>query len=114
MYAFAFILNNLLFKLYTEPELWDIIKIVIPKVQAKWKHLSYSMQYSIVDVEGIEKDFSNVGERCEKLFSDWLTTAKGAMPKSWLTLLNCIRDVEGLHAIAEDINKELKSKFCKP
>lgn len=89
----------------------DLIKIVIPKINVEWKCVAYFMDYDINDVGRIEKDSSGVKECCQKLFEDWLSTPKGATPKSWGTLLKCIRDVEELSAAAEKIDIELKAKL---
>ena len=70
------------------------------------------MQYGINDVKGIEKDSSNLAERCcQKLFENWLTSPKGITPKTWCTLLKCIRDVDDLTVAAENIDTELKAKY---
>ena len=69
------------------------------------------MQYSINDVNGIEKDSSNLAEMCQKLFENWLTSPKGITPKTWRTLLKCIRDVDDLVVAAENIDTELKAKY---
>ena len=69
------------------------------------------MQYGINDVNGIEKDSSNLAEMCQKLFENWLTSPKGITPKTWHTLLKCIRDVDDLTVAAENIDTELKAKY---
>ena len=69
------------------------------------------MQYGIDDIKGIEKDSSNLAERCEKLFENWLASPKGITPKTWRTLLKCIRDVDDLTVAAENIDTELKAKY---
>ena len=88
-----------------------MIKIVIPKIKAEWENVAYSMQYGINDVNGIEKDSSNLTEMCQKLFKNWLTSSKGITPKTWHTLLKCIRDVDDLAVAAENIDTELKAKY---
>ena len=91
----------------------DLIKLFIPKVKAEWEHVAYSMQYDIHDVIGIENDSSltSIDKRCEKLLKNWLTTPNGVTPKTWCTLLKCIRDVDGLTDIAEMIDAELRTKY---
>ena len=88
-----------------------MIKIVIPKVKAAWTYVAYSMQFEIEDVDGIEKDSSDSAKSCEKLFKSWLATPKGITPKTWRTLLDCIRDVDELTVTAETIDTELKDKY---
>ena len=90
--------------------MWDLIKIVIPKVKAEWKHLAYSMQYDTATVSAIKKDCHKSEDCCEALFEDWLTTNHGAAPKTWGTLLQKIKDVDKLSAAVDDIEKELSTK----
>ena len=91
--------------------MWDLIKIVIPEIKAKWKHIAYCMQYGIDDIKGIEKDSLDLEERCQKLFENWLVSPKGIAPKTWHTLLKCIRDVNELANAAETIDTKLKAKY---
>ena len=69
------------------------------------------MKYDIEDVNGFEEDFSNLAKRCQALFENWLSTPKGITPKTWLTLLKCIREVDELKSVAEKIDAELKAKY---
>ena len=92
--------------------MWDVIKIVIPKIKADWKHLAYSLQCDIPVVRAIEMDFSGHSQRCcEKLFEYWLSTDHGATPKTWHTLLQKIKEVDSLFAAADDIKRVLSRKF---
>ena len=93
------------------PDMWDLIKIVIPKVKAKWEYMAYSMQYSIATVTAVKKDCSDSEECCKTLFEDWLSTDHGAAPKTWSTLLQKIKDVDSLVAVVDDIKRELSRKF---
>ena len=92
--------------------MWDLIKIVIPKIKAEWRDLAYCMQYDPADVKGIKKDCSCLAERCTELFENWLATPKGITPKTWHTLLKCIGEVDELSAAVEKIEAELKAKYC--
>ena len=91
--------------------MWDMIKIVIPKVKANWKHLAYSLKYDIPDVKAIERDCRDSEQCCEKLFEDWLSTNHGVSPKTWCTLLQKIKEVNSLFAAADDIKRELSKQF---
>ena len=91
--------------------MWDLIKIVIPKVSADWEDLAYSMQYKIATVRVIKKDCSDCQPCCRKLFEDWLSTDNGATPKTWSTLLQRIKDVDSLAATVDKIKQELSRKF---
>ena len=91
--------------------MWDLIKIVIPKIKAEWKHFAYSLEYDIPIVKAIERDCRDSGHCCEKLFEDWLSTEHGVAPKTWCILLQKIKEVESLFAVAEDIKRQLDRKF---
>ena len=91
--------------------MWDLIKIVIPKIKADWEYLAYSLKYDIPTVKAIERDCRDSGHCCKTLFEDWLSTDHGATPKTWHTLLQSIEEVESLLAAADDIKKELSRKF---
>ena len=85
----------------------DLIKIVIPKVKTKWKNLAFSMKYDIVTIKAIKRNYSDSEECCKTLFEDWLCTGHGAVPKTWSTLLQKIKDVDGLAAAVDDIKRQL-------
>ena len=91
--------------------MWDLIKIVIPKVKAEWEYLAYSMEYNIATVKATKKDCSDSEECCKTLFEDWLSTDHGAAPKTWSTLLQKIRDVDSLAAAVDNIKGQLRRKF---
>ena len=90
--------------------MWDVIKIVIPKIKAEWKYFAYSLEYEIAAVKAIERDSRDSQHCCENLFEDWLSTEHGAAPKTWRTLLQKIKEVDSLCAAADDIQKELSSR----
>ena len=87
--------------------MWDLIKIVIPKVKAEWEYLAYSMKYNIATVQAIKEDCRDREECCKTLFVDWLSTDHGAAPKTWSTLLQKIKDVDSLAVAVDDIKREL-------
>ena len=87
--------------------MWNLIKIVIPKVKAKWEHMAYSMKYNIATVKEIKYCYSDSEECCKTLFQDWLLTDHGAAPKTWSTLLQKIKDVDSLAAAVDDIKRQL-------
>ena len=91
------------------PEMWDLINLVIPKVKASWINLAYSMGYSVNAVRGFEGDGRSLDEQCRKLFEDWLTTGHGCTPKTWQTLLQRIKRVNGLTVAADEIMEQLSN-----
>ena len=92
-----------------KPDMWSLIKIVIPKIQAEWEDVAYSMQYDVAAVKAFRKDCDDCKRCCRKLFEDWLDSSHGVTPKTWSKLIERIKDVDSLKA--EDIEKELNSKF---
>ena len=96
---------------HSEPDMWNLIKIVVPKVKASWDHVAYSMGYDVYFVKATKKDFSTLDERCEQVFTDWLTTSHGPTPKTWETLLSKLKNVDDLVAAVESIEKELTEHY---
>ena len=95
---------------FVDPEMWDLINIVIPKVKAYWKDLAYSMGYSIYDVQVWENDGKDSRDQCYRLFENWLTGKCGCTPKTWKKLLERIKAVGELSATAKEIENELSVK----
>ena len=86
--------------------MWHIIKIVIPKIKSKWEDVAYSMKYDIPAVKGF-KTSDDDARCCKNLFTDWLSTNNGIIPKTWCTLLKRIKDVEDLQVVAEKIEEQI-------
>ena len=95
----------------TKPEMWDVIKIVFPKIKSEWKYVAYSMRYAPYDVKTFENDALDSKGSCLKLFTDWLTTSRGITPKTWHKLIEHIKDVEELQNVAESIEEEVKKLY---
>ena len=91
----------------SEAEMWELTKIVIPRISASWKDLAYCMRYSLDDIKSFRKDSQNVKECCEELLSNWITTNHDPKPKTYQTLLKHIKEVVGLTAASETIEEEL-------
>ena len=81
-------------------------QIVIPEVKAYWDNLAYSMKYEILQVEAIDRNGRDVGDRCSRLFQDWLETPNGCTPKTWKELIERIRSVSNLYAAAGRIKNK--------
>ena len=93
--------------------MWELTKIVIPKVKVDWKQLAYCMRYSPEKVKEFERDGMNLHERCEILFANWLTTSHGPKPKTYQTLLNHIKKIDSLTDASEAIEWELTEGIDK-
>ena len=92
-----------------KPEMCDLITIVIPKIQAEWEDVAFSMRYDVAAVKAFKEDCHDCKKCCRKLFEDWLDSSRGVTPKTWSKLLGRIKAVNSLKA--EDIVKELNSMF---
>ena len=88
--------------------MWNLIKIVIPKIKAEWENVAYSMGYDPSTVDAIENECNgNLDKCCKKFFKDWLTTNNGCTPKTWQKVIERIKAVDNLTAAAENISMEL-------
>ena len=87
--------------------MWELTEIVVPNVMAKWERLAYCMRYKYRAVEAFRKDSQDLKECCMKLFGDWLETDNGPVPKTYQTLLNCIKKIKDLEAASKEIEEEL-------
>ena len=90
----------------------DLFHIVIPRICAYWEEVAYALYYDIHIVDNIEaKCNSNPTKCCQDLLKDWLKTDHGkqAGPKTWSTLLDALKRVEGLTASRENIIQDLSN-----
>ena len=85
--------------------MWELIKIVIPKIQVEWESLAYCMRYSPQEVKGFKRE--DLKECCKNLFHNWLSTKHGPKPKTYQTLLEYIKKIDELATASEEIEKEL-------
>ena len=96
----------------TEPQMFELSEYVIPKVVHKWEHLAFCMRYKPGEVEAFRKDSQNTNQCCIKLFKHWLESGHGPEPKTYQTLLNCIKRIDDLKAASEEIERDLiKGKY---
>ena len=101
------IIGYICYDLLTAVQMYELIEIVAPKIMDKWEQLAYCMTYEPGEVEAFKKDTNDLTECCMELFSNWLTTDHGPMPKTYQTLLNHVKKVSDLAAASETIKKEL-------
>jgi len=86
-----------------------LLEFVIPKIMASWDDVAYGLRYEIPDVDTIKAQSQNDVKRCcKRLFTDWLSSKRGAHPKAWSTLLEKLQKIEELQAVVEDIEAKLK------
>ena len=87
--------------------MWEITKIVIPKIMADWESLAYCMRYTPQEVEAFRRDSQDLKQCCKNMFVNWLSTAHGPTPKTYQTLLKHIKKIDNLTTASEEIEKEL-------
>ena len=62
--------------------MWNLIDIVIPRIQADWEDLAYPMQYDVHTVKTIAKDAGDSRKCCRRLLEDWITMSNSVAPKN--------------------------------
>ena len=87
--------------------MWELTEIVIPNIKDEWESLAYRMRYTTQDVKGFKKDAQNNVECCKNLLDNWISTNHGPEPKSYQTLLKCIKKIKSLAAASKTVEKEL-------
>ena len=87
--------------------MWELTKIVIPKIKAHWSDLAKAMRYKYEDIKAFENEDRDLKERCEKLLTNWLNTGHGPEPKTYQTLLDHIKEVDELTRASKEIEEEL-------
>ena len=94
------------FNHFVEPEMFQLYKIVVPKIMAHWEEVAYiSFHCDQPKVEAIEaKHKSDPKKCCQELIKHWMQTENS---KTWETLLKQLNEVDELTAIGEEILKQL-------
>ena len=99
-----------------EPEMFDLTKIVIPKIMNEWEYIAEAFRYDLATVENIkEMGGGDAKQCCREFFKDWLTTDHGNRvgPKMWSTLLDILNEVDEISTeITEDITTKVKQLQC--
>ena len=105
-------INDYILIVLVEPEMFDLLKIVIPKIINEWEYIAEALRYDLPTIRAIkEKGGDDPKKCCRELFKDWLTTNNGAKagPKVWSTLLNVLEQVDEISAdVIEDIIVKVK------
>ena len=89
-------------------------KIIIPNVSYCWKIVADYLEYPAVKKWEIEeRQRGDPYKCCTELMEDWLTSDRGVAPKTWLTLVSVLKDIQGLStsSIEEFLLKE--GLLCK-
>ena len=106
MYNFS---NNIS---HIEPDMFDLTKIVVPKIMNEWEYIAEAFRYDLATIKAIkEKETEDAKKCCREFFKDWLMTNNGANagPKVWSTLLDTLKEVDEISAdIVEHITEKVK------
>ena len=106
-------INSYTYITHVEPEMFDLIKIVIPKIMNEWMYIAFAMRYDDAVIISIkEKGRDDPKKCCEEFFMNWRTTDNGAEagPKTWSTLLDVLEQVDD---IAVDIKNDITKKVLQ-
>ena len=103
----------ILLHVYIEPEMFDLQKIVIPKIMNVWEYVAEALRYDIPTIQAIKnKEHEDPKKCCREFFKDWLTTKNGARagPKVWSTLFDALKAVDEIstdtaEAIIAEVNQ---------
>ena len=90
--------------------MFDLTKIVIPKVMNKWEYIAEALYYDLVTIDTIkQKAGKDPKECCREFFKDWLMTNNGekAGPKVWSTLLDRLNEI---NEISSETTKDIVAK----
>ena len=96
-----------------EPEICDLMNIVIPKIMNDWKYIAEALHYDLSIIKAIEvKGGGNPKNCCRELLEDWLMANNGAKagPKTWSTLLNALKEI---NEISLDITEEIIARVTQ-
>ena len=87
--------------------MFDLTKIVIPKIMNEWEYIAEALRYDLAAIKAIkEREREDPKKCCRELFKDWLMTNNGAEagPKVWSTLLDTLKQID---EIASDITENI-------
>ena len=89
-------------------------KIVIHRIAASWEVVADYLEYEPEDKQLIRKKKHDDPEGCcVELLEDWLYSDRGISPKSWIVLVNTLKEIKRLTATTEKIVKELSDAGIK-
>ena len=117
MYCNYIASNNFIVKTkytFVEPDMWDLKKIVIPRIMNQWQDVAEALRYDLSIIKAIEeKGRGDPKKCCPELFRDWLTTKNGARAgkKVWSTLISVLKEIDDIaeHTV-EDIISEVNQR----
>ena len=95
--------------MHIEPYMIELTKIVTPRIMNQWEYVAEALYYDIATIEAIkQKGREDPKQCCREFFKDWLTSNNGTGPKVWSTLIDALKDVDGISTdIIDDIVKQV-------
>ena len=92
--------------------MFDLTKIVIPKIMNEWEYIAEAFRYDLATIKAInKKGRADPKKCCREFFKDWLMTNNGAKAgaKVWSTLLDTLKQIDEISTdIVEDITEKVK------
>ena len=89
----------------------DLHQLVIPSVASKWKMLADYLEFKLPTIRNIEDQYRNNSvECCTELFRQWSSRDCGMRPRTWLTLINTLKEIKQLSTVAKEIEQGLRCK----
>ena len=83
-------------------------EVVIPRIAADWSLVADYLEYEVEDKKVIrKKHHGDPVECCVGLLEDWLSSNKGASPKSWSKLIEVLSQINSLTSTTEKIVEDL-------
>ena len=99
-----------------EPEMFNLNKVVIPKIMNEWEYVAEAFRYDLATIKIMkERGCGDAKQCCREFFKDWLITDHGAKvgPKVWSTLLDTLKEVNEISAdVTKYIVTEVKQLKC--
>ena len=96
--------------------MFDLSKIVIPKILNEWEYVAEAFRYDLATIKAIkEREGGDAEQCCREFFKDWLTTDHGNRvgPKVWSTLLDILKEVDKISAeTTKEIATKVKQLHC--
>ena len=86
-------------------------QLVIPNVAAEWKIIAYYLEFTLPLIKIIEEQCRKDPLKCcTELFEQWLSSDYGVGPKTWLTLIKALKEIDQLSMVTKEIEQKLKCR----
>ena len=89
-------------------------KIIIPNISYCWKTVADYLEYPVAKKREIEeRQRGDPYKCCTELMEDWLTSDRGVAPKTWLTLVSVLKDIQELSTSSIEQSLLKEGLLCK-